>query len=199
MTRPEWIEVGRVSRAHGVHGEVRVVPDSDNPERFAPGSVLHARPARRGIAGPRAEAQVRLTVESVRGGDDFPIVAFAEVGDRDTAEALRGCVLEVRSSQLPELDDDEYYPFDLAGLEVRDPSGHVVGRVAEVVESPAHAILVVSEEGGGQSMVPFVRDVVPVVAVSEGYLVVRPGFLAGSTARLEGVENGEHAGGVEQG
>ncbi len=101
MARPEWIEVGRVSRAHGVHGEVRVRPDSDNPERFAPGSVLHARPARAGVAGPRRPEQVRLTIEEVRGGDDFPIVAFREVGDREAAEGLRGYLLEVRSADLP--------------------------------------------------------------------------------------------------
>jgi len=202
MARPEWIEVGRVSRAHGVHGEVRVVPDSDNPDRFAPGSVLHGRPARRGLAGRRAQGQVLLTVEGVRGGEDFPIVAFAEIEDRDAAEALRGYILEVRSSQLPELDDDEFYPFDLAGLEVRDPAGRAIGRVAEVVESPAHAILVVSLERGGEAMVPFVHEAVPVVAIAEGYLVIAPGFMtpeadhAGGTL-IDGGKRGES--GVDRG
>src|SRR5665811_2359644 len=101
MARPEWIEVGRVSRAHGVHGEVLIMPDSDNPERFALGSVLHARPARAGVAGPRHPEQVRLTIDGVRGGEGFPIVAFREVGDREAAEALRGYLLEVRSVDLP--------------------------------------------------------------------------------------------------
>ena len=49
-------------------------------------------------------------------------------------------MLEIRASELPELDEDEFYPFDLVGLEVRDGRGAVVGRVADVVESPAHAI-----------------------------------------------------------
>lgn len=185
MTRPEWIEVGRVSRAHGVRGEVRVLPESDNPERFLPGSVLHGRPGRRGVAGPRTEMQVRLTIESVRGDEDFPIVAFAGVSDRDAAEALRGYVLEIHSTELPELPDDEYYPFDLVGLEVRDSPGQVVGRVAEVVESPAHALLVVSLEQGREVMVPFVHEAVPAVVVREGYLVVDPRFLAQDTDHSE--------------
>jgi 16S rRNA processing protein RimM len=178
MARPEWIEVGRISRPHGVHGEVRITLDSDNPERFAPGSVLQARPARPGIAGPRVPEQVPLTVDTIRGDDDFPIVAFREVAGRDEAEALRGYLLEVRSSELPELAEDEFYPFDLAGLEVRDPQGGVAGRVVEVVESPAHAILVVSLDSGVERMVPFVLAAVPTVAVAEGYLVIEPGFLA---------------------
>jgi 16S rRNA processing protein RimM len=177
MARPEWIEVGRVSRAHGVHGEVRVRPDSDNPERFAPGSVLYARPARAGVAGPRLPEQVMLTIEGVRGGDEFPIVAFSEVGDRGGAEALRGYLLEVRSVDLPALDDDEYYPFDLDGLEVRGVNGAVLGRVSEVIESPAHAILAVSLRSGGETLFPFVAAAVSAVDVDQGYLVVEPAFM----------------------
>ncbi len=177
MSRPEWIEVGRISRPHGVHGEVRIMPDSDNPERFAPGSVFYARPRHVGVAGRRLQERVRLTIESARGGDDFPIVAFSGVGDRGAAEALRGYILEVHSSELPLLDEDEYYPFDLVGLEVRDGPGAVVGRVTEVIESPAHAILAVSLETGGESLVPFVLEAVPEVAVDAGYLVVSPAFL----------------------
>lgn len=182
MSRPDWIEVGRIARAHGVRGEVRIVPDTDNPDRFAPGSILHARPQRPGMAGPRVREQLRLTVTSLRGNDDFPIVGFREIADRDRAETLRGYVLEVSSSDLPDLDGDEFYPFDLMGLEVRDDAGTVLGRIVEVVESPAHPILVVSLESGQQRMVPFVMDAVPTVVVPEGYLVIDPAFLGEDNA-----------------
>ena len=177
MARPEWIEVGRVSRAHGVHGEVRIMPGSDNPDRFAPGSVFHARPARLGVAGPRLREHTRLTVAGVRGDDGFPIVAFREIADRDAAEGLRGYVLEVRSADLPALPDDEYYPFDLEGLEVRDAQGAIVGRVTEVLESPAHPILAVSLSAGGEMLLPFVSAVVPEVVLDAGYLVAETGHL----------------------
>jgi len=177
MARPEWIEVGRVSRPHGVGGEVRIIPVSDNPERFAQGSVVHARPERAGLGGSRLQEHMPLTIESVRGDDDFPIVAFREVGDRDGAEALRGHLLEVCSAELPVLAEDEFYPFDLEGLVVRDPRGIRLGRVQEVIESPAHALLAVSLESGGEALVPFVSAAVPDVALAEGYLVIEPRFL----------------------
>lgn len=176
-TRPEWIEVGRVSRPHGVHGEVRITPDSDNPERFAPGAVLHARPGRMGLATPAEPRRLRLTVKSVRGDDAFPIVAFDEVADRNEAEALGGHILEVPGSELPDLADGEFYPFDLQGLEARRPDGSVVGRVVEAVESPAHAILIVELQGGGEVMLPFVEAAVPAIDLEQGYLVVEPSFL----------------------
>lgn len=192
MTRPEWIEVGRISRAHGVHGELRVLPDSDNPERFAPGSVLYGRPYREGRAGPGQRERLLLTIDGVRGDAAFPIVAFAGVSDRDGAEALRGFVLEIPAGELPELDDDEFYPFDLVGLEVRDGRGAVWGRVADVVDTPAHPLLVVApdpaeacdDSGGGDAprasgevFVPFVKEAVPIVSLDEGYVTVETRFL----------------------
>ncbi|MFH0915979.1 MAG: ribosome maturation factor RimM [bacterium] len=183
--------MGRVSRPHGVHGEVRVLPSSDNPERFAPASVLYARPERLGIAGPRLREQVSLTIETVRGDAGFPIVAFRDVADRDAAEALRGHVLEIRSNQLPDLDEGEYYPFDLIGLEARDPEGVVVGRVIDVVESPAHALLVISSGAGAETMIPFVLAAVPTVAVAEGFVVISPSFLGGTEELGDGEESGE--------
>jgi 16S rRNA processing protein RimM len=183
MPRPDWIEVGRVSRPHGVHGEVRIVPSSDNPERFTPSSVLYARPGRLGVAGPRLREQIRLTISAVRGDEGFPILGFREVTSREAAEALRGYLLEVRSNQLPELEEDEFYPFDLVGLEVRDQSGAVLGRVTDVMDSPAHPLLQVSRasEAAGETseeLIPFVSAAVPVVSCAEGYLEVAPGFLA---------------------
>jgi hypothetical protein len=89
------------------------------------------------------------------------------VGDRDAAEALRGYVLEVPGSELPDLGDDEFYPFDLIGLEVRDESGVRWGRVTDAVETPAHALLVVLSDAGSapedaltvrEVLVPFVTE-----------------------------------------
>jgi 16S rRNA processing protein RimM len=188
MPRPEWIEVGRVSRPHGLHGEVRVALSSDNPERFVPGATLHARPGRSGVARLRLLEQQRLTIESVRGDEAFPIVGFREIPDRDKAEAFCGYVLEIRASELPQLEEDEFYPFDLIGLGVRDSSGAVLGRVADVLDSPAHAILIVSLDTGGEALVPFVQAAVPVVAVEAGYLVIDP-----ELASVAGIPGGESA------
>ncbi len=178
MPRPVWIEGGRISRPHGVHGEVRVRLDSDNPERFMPGVTLQARPGRRGVAGARLSERVPLTIDTVRGDDDFPIRAFEEIADRTKAEAFSGYILEVRGQEPPDLDEDEFYPFDLIGLEARDPSGAVLGRVTDALESPAHAILAIATRAGGEALVPFVLAAVPTVDVEAGYVVVEPEFVS---------------------
>lgn len=159
---------------------------SDNPERFLPGATFYARPGRTGVARSRLPEQVPLTVESVRGDEVFPIVAFQGIEGRDRAEAFSGYVLEIRSSELPVLEEDEFYPFDVVGLEARDPSGSVVGRVTDALESPAHAILVVSLQVGAEALVPFVLPAVPVVDIEAGYLVVDPEFVSFAGVPSEG-------------
>ncbi|MCZ7661850.1 MAG: ribosome maturation factor RimM [Thermoleophilia bacterium] len=181
MARPEWIEVGRIKRPHGLRGEVRVASSTDNPERFVAGALVYARPARRGLLGA-ADERTLLRIASVRGLPEEPIVAFTHVDDRDQAGALRGHVLEVPGSELPQLAEGEYYPFELEGLEVRIPGGRAVGVVEELVESPAHDLLVVQAAAEGDAepreiLVPFVAEAVPEVDVSAGYLVVQARFL----------------------
>ena len=177
MARPSWIEVGRVSRAHGVRGEVKVASGSDNPERFVEGSVMYARLRGVELSDPRGRERMRLTVGSVRGMSDTPIVFFREIESREAAESLCGHILEVQAEDLPALDDDEFYPFDLEGLVVKDETGRVVGRVTEVVDSPAHGLLSVGLESGEKVLVPFVSAAIPLVEVEKGFLVARRGFL----------------------
>jgi len=180
MTRPDWIEVGRVSRPHGVHGEVRLIPDSDNPERFTKGMVVHARPAKAPMVEARPGSRTRLTIESVRGERGFPIVSFLEVSDREAAAGLGGFVLEVPGAELPELAEDEFYPFEIEGLAVKDPTGRVIGRVTEVMDTPAHPVLAIALDSGPKVLVPFVLAAVPDVLRDEGCVVVRPEFLESS-------------------
>ena len=82
---------------------MRIIPDSDNPERFAEGSVVHARPARTRLAGAGlAGATHGSPSPRSRGEPEFPIVAFAGVGSREAAEGLRGFILEVPGDELPD-------------------------------------------------------------------------------------------------
>ena len=171
MSLPEWIEVGRVSRAHGVRGDVRVTLSTDNPDRFVKGAVLHGVPSRPGLR--QAESgRVTLEIESIKGMADSPIVKFAGVDDRTQAEGFRGWVLQVPLSELPALEDGEFYSFELEGLEARSLDGTVVGVVREVLESPAHDLLAIELSSGGEMLAPFIHEFVPVVEVESGYVTV---------------------------
>lgn len=155
------VVVGRVGRPHGLRGEVTVVPETDYEGRYAPGARFLT---------DQGEALVVAAARSSKQGG--LIVAFGEVEDRQGAERLRGALLTIASSERRSLEPDEFWPEDLEGLEVRDPSGAHLGTVAGVVVGSAQDRLVVAMEGGDRVEVPFVPELVTAVRVEEGYLVV---------------------------
>ncbi|NNU27357.1 ribosome maturation factor RimM [Isoptericola sediminis] len=161
--------VARVGRAHGLRGEVSLEARTDVPdERFAVGAVLRTDPA---DAGP-------LTVESARTHQGRWLVRFAEVADRTAAESLRG--IELLVDVEDSVEEDAWYPHELQGLRAELGDGTVVGEVVGLEHLPAHDALVVREDGGARTLVPFVRAIVPVVDVPGGRVVLDPpgGLLA---------------------
>ena len=135
---PDHLLVGRITKAHGLRGEVVVDLLSSEPEvRLAPGAVLDTD------AGP-------LTVVSARAHQGKWLVVFREVTSRERAEALRRT--ELRGAPLD--DPDALWVHELVGAEVVDASGSSFGRVAGVIPNPADDLLEL--DGGGLVPVTFV-------------------------------------------
>ena len=121
------LEVGRITKPHGVRGDVLVALSSDRTSRLDPGSVLETD---RGS----------LTVESSSRHQDRWIVSFREIAGRDAAEGWRGTVL--RAEPVPDEDDDALWVHELIGAVVHLPDGAEVGRIVEVQANPASDLLV---------------------------------------------------------
>ena len=154
--------VGVIGRAHGVRGEVAVELRTDEPERrFAPGQVL------RNEDGSRP-----FTVQSARDHSGRLLVRFAEVIDRNAAEAVRGTLLVavVEPNERP-LESEEFYDRQLIGLRVRRPDGVVVGTVGSVLHLPTQEVLEV-QTADGTRLVPFVAALVPEIDLEAGFLTV---------------------------
>jgi 16S rRNA processing protein RimM len=143
------LEVGRIGRAHGLHGEVTVVPITNRAERFTPGATLYVDDRAYVIASARPHQQRWL-------------VRFDGVDDRNAAEALRGRLLT--GDDLGDAPEGELWVHEMIGAEVRDRAGTRLGTVASVEANPAHDLLVLD----GGALVP----VVFVVAREAGVLVV---------------------------
>jgi len=128
---PPALEVGRIVKPHGLRGEVIVAMVSNRAEvRLAPGSRLQG--------GDRTFEVVRASPHQGR----F-IVAFAGVGDRDAAEAVRGTVLS--APPLAEAEAGTLWVHELVGLEVRDVAGRLHGTVRAVEANPASDLLVLGD------------------------------------------------------
>ena len=150
------LEVGRIGRAHGVRGEVAVTFITNRPERHEPGALLRA--------GDRT-----LVVESARPHQGRWLVQFVGVGDRTSAEALRGVVLTAPALAGDVLEDGEHWVHELVGADVVTVDGRALGTVTAVEANPAHDQLVLD----GGTLVPMVfvvdhRDGRVVVDVPDG-------------------------------
>lgn len=163
--------VGRVGRAHGIRGEVSVLVRTDDPgRRFAPGSVLATDPA---ALGP-------LTVGSVRWHLGRLLVRFDGLADRTQAEGLAGALLLVDSADVGTPDDpDEFNDHDLIGLAAVTVAGEQVGTVTDVLHHGQDLLVITSGAGaagdaGEETLVPFVRAIVPEVDIAAGRLVLDP-------------------------
>jgi len=160
--------VGRITRPHGVRGELAVEVRTDDPDlRVAAGVVLATEPA---AAGP-------LTVTGTRWHSGRLLVRFAGVEDRNSAEDLRGTLLVVDSGDLEDpTDPDEFRDHQLIGLRVVGPGDEQVGTVDDVLHS-GQDLLVVAGSGarvGAEILIPFVSAIVSDVDVAAGQLRVDP-------------------------
>ena len=170
------VVVGRIGKPHGVRVEVTLDLRSDEPERrFAPGSVLLAE-APRGSAYPHAT----LTVARARWHQTTLLVTFEEMADRNAAEAARGVLLraEIPADESPE-DPDEFYDHQLVGLAAHDVDGSPLGEVTGLVHGGAQDLLAVRTPEGRDTLVPFVKALVPEVDLAGGRVVIadRPGLV----------------------
>ncbi|MDO4243946.1 MAG: ribosome maturation factor RimM [Actinomyces sp.] len=162
------LTVAVIGPAHALRGEVRLEIRTDNPRgRLAPGTVLPAEPA----TGPAAAGS--LTVESLRFDGSRWFAVFAEAGDRNAAEALRGVRLLVDTDQAAD-EEDAWYAHELVGLRAVHVDGAELGEVVDVEPGVAQDRLVVRTGEGQKVAVPFVSALVPRVDPEAGVVAIDP-------------------------
>ena len=172
QTGKTQLRVGRLVKAHGLKGALKLELYTDDPEgRFVPGATFtlqvpesspwHGKP---------------LTVREFRWMNSHPVAFFEGVDDRSAAEELVRAILWIdQDPQSTPTEDDAWFDHQLVGLDVvRD--GVVVGRVVRVDHLPAQDLLIVKPAAaeGDEILVPFVKAIVPEVDVPGGRIVVTP-------------------------
>jgi len=164
-TTPKLILVGHVAGGFGVKGEVKITAYTADPLALtAYGALL------------RADGSHALTVLSARPTREGIVGRVKEVATKEEADALRNLKLHVPRDRFPQLDEDEFYLTDLIGVEARDVDGVVVGTVRAVQNFGADDMLEIAPAAGGPTWyLPFTREAVPDLHLSEGWLsAIRP-------------------------
>ena len=158
------LQVGAILDTHGLRGEVKVFPTTDDPSRYddlkevelltKEGNYLH------------------LEVERVRYFKNLVIVKFKNYDNINEIEQYKKCNLYVTRENAVELEADEYFVADLIGLTAKSDEGEVLGTLSDVLTTGANDVYVIKSADGEELLVPAIHDCVQEVNVEGGYVVL---------------------------
>lgn len=162
----DFLEVGYVNRAHGLHGEVSV-------KTFDPASETLFE-VERVLVRTRDGAEKKRVIENVRSAAKELLVKFEDVRGRTDSEALVGSTILASREDLEEPAEGEFFQGDLIGLVARSESGEELGKVEELWSHGEVPNLVIRAPGKPELVVPFADEFVPAVDLAAGTVTVKP-------------------------
>lgn len=169
QAEPRFLVIGRVVGAHGLRGELRVEIHTDFPEHFEVLETVYLGDDSTTGLG-RGEPR-HFHLERCRFHKGRAIVKLAGCETRSDAERLRGQWVQIPIEHARPLDEDEYYEYQIVGLEVWTDEGERLGRITEVLYTGSNDVYVVTGPEG-EILIPALEDVVLQVDLEAGRIVV---------------------------
>jgi 16S rRNA processing protein RimM len=165
---PAYLLVGKLRRPHGVKGEMVMDVYTDFPERLRKGVQVYA-----------GDNYHPLRLRSQRPNGRTLLVAFEGYDTPESAGALRNQNLYVPSADRPPLPDGEYYHHQIIGLQVITEDSRILGKVVEILSSPANDVYVIQPQAGPEILLPALKSVILNVDLAQGKMLVHllPGIL----------------------
>lgn len=159
----EFLRVGVISSTHGIKGEVKVYPTTDDTKRFDDLKEVWLDTGREKIA---------LNVTGVKYFKNMVILKFKEFNDINEIEKYKGCDLLVDREHAIELEEGEYFIADLIGLEVYTDTGERFGILEDVMQTGANDVYIVKTEDGKEVLLPVIPECILKVDLDEGRVLV---------------------------
>lgn len=160
------IAVGKIAKAHGIKGELKVYPFSGRPDDFCDYRLLT-------LIGPDKSMSRVYEVEYCRPLENLVLLQLAGLSGRSAAEELRGWEVRIARELLPTPGAGIYYWHELAGLSVLSDTGQALGRITSLLATDAHDILVITG-AGSEYLIPVVDECVAGLAPDGKALIVTP-------------------------
>jgi len=149
----DYLIIGKIGGAHGVRGEVRITPLTDDVRRFS--SLKECL-----ILDDKERLKENRGVRSVRYDDTRTLLKFEGIDDRDEVAKLNGCFIAVSRENAVKLPKDRYFIADLIGLTVIDAVRGELGTVKDIMNSGASDIIIVKRRGKNELLIPYLKAIV---------------------------------------
>lgn len=158
------LQVGAILDTHGLRGEVKVFPTTDDPSRYDALEEVELL--------TKEGKYLHLEVERVRYFKNLVIVKFRHYDNINDIEQYKKCNLYVTRENAVELEKNEYFVADLIGLAAKSDDGGDLGTLTDVLTTGANDVYVIKGADGEELLVPAIRDCVREVNVEEGYVIL---------------------------
>ncbi len=156
-------QVGVISSTHGIRGEVKVFPTTDDAARFK---------ALKNVLLDTGKEQIALEIERVKFFKQFVIVKFKGIDNINEIEKYKGKSLLVKREDAVPLEKDEYYVADMIGMDVVTEDGQHFGKLKDVMPTGANDVYVIMTDDGKEVLFPAIKQCILDVNVKEGQMTV---------------------------
>ncbi len=164
MDELDLISVGEIIKAQGIRGEVKIIPHTDNPNRFGQIQRVFFKAA----AGWR-----ELKIESYRKFNQFTLLKFLGIDDLTEAAALGRGLIMIPRSERPGLSNGRYYYDQIEGLKVFTTGGKYLGAITRILETGANDVYLV-KDGARETLVPALKSVIKEIDLKQTKMLVEP-------------------------
>jgi 16S rRNA processing protein RimM len=155
----DMLKVGVITTTHGVHGEVKVFPTTDDPKRFK---------KLKNVILDTGSNKIDMEVENARFFKNMVILKFKGIDDINDVQKYTKKDLYVTRENAVELSENEYFIADLIGLRAVSDEGEDLGELADVLSTGANDVYVIKKEGQADLLVPAIKDCVLDVDIEGG-------------------------------
>ncbi len=156
-----YFQIGIITSTHGLKGEVKVYPTTDDPARYK---------RLKEVILDTGRERLTLGIQQVKFFKQQVILKFKGIDDISEVEKYRKASLLVARKDAVPLKRDEYYVADLMGLAVQNEEGEDIGRLREVYETGANDVYVIDLHDGRELLLPAIKQCVLAVDLEDGYI-----------------------------
>ena len=159
----DMLQVGVITQTHGVRGEVKVFPTTDDVNRF--------KKLKQVILDTGKET-MPLEIQSGKFFKQFVILKFKSIDNINDIEKYKRCSLYVTREHAVALEEDEYFIADMIGMEVCTEDGNIFGTLKDVIETGANDVYVIENAEHGEVLVPVIKECIRSVDIEKGQMMI---------------------------
>lgn len=159
----EYLKVGQIINTHGVKGEVKIYPLTDDINRFKKLKYVFRK---------FDDKYIKVDVEGIKYVKQFPILKLANIDSMNDAEKLKNEYIYVDRENAVKLPEDAYFIADLIGLMVFTDDNKYLGKLTDVFSTGSNDVYEITDDNRKKYYIPAIKDVIKIIDLNEGKMII---------------------------